>query len=287
MKYDKNKSMIKIKESNIENLFKKLEKNNKEDIIKEIILSLKEKEIYELAPEKIKNDESFLKEALNNKVLLISDLSEKKKIIINKNEYLNLIKTDQRNAEDTKMWKDKETIIEAIKISPSLISVAIREGYITIKEDIEKIIELFNKSESIQLRVMSRNLNKDYVKEIEKRDPELIIKILKEEEKIYDFLPDNKKTEIKYVKALLESNIYNGYYVVKNELKKIKDKEIAILALEKTNEAVKHIYQPYQKIIKDNKVSSNYANFLRLYWLHEGLQNNLEIKETKTSKLKI
>ena len=279
--------MIKIKESNIENLFKKLEKNNKEDIIKEIILSLKEKEIYELAPEKIKNDESFLKEALNNKVLLISDLSEKKKIIINKNEYLNLIKTDQRNAEDTKMWKDKETIIEAIKISPSLISVAIREGYITIKEDIEKIIELFNKSESIQLRVMSRNLNKDYVKEIEKRDPELIIKILKEEEKIYDFLPDNKKTEIKYVKALLESNIYNGYYVVKNELKKIKDKEIAILALEKTNEAVKYIYQPYQKIIKDNKVSSNYANFLRLYWLHEGLQNNLETKETKTSKLKI
>ena len=131
--------MIKIKESNIENLFKKLEKNNKEDIIKEIILSLKEKEIYELAPEKIKNDESFLKEALNNKVLLISDLSEKKKIIINKNEYLNLIKTDQRNAEDTKMWKDKETIIEAIKTSPSLISVAIREGYITIKEDIEKI----------------------------------------------------------------------------------------------------------------------------------------------------
>ena len=73
--------MIKIKESNIENLFKKLEKNNKEDIIKEIILSLKEKEIYELAPEKIKNDESFLKEALTNKVLLISDLSEKKKII--------------------------------------------------------------------------------------------------------------------------------------------------------------------------------------------------------------
>lgn len=279
--------MIKIKESNIENLFKKLEKNNKEDIIKEIILSLKEKEIYELAPEKIKNDESFLKEALNNKVLLISDLSEKKKIIINKNEYLNLIKTDQRNAEDTKMWKDKETIIEAIKTSPSLISVAIREGYITIKEDIEKIIELFNKSESIPLRVMSRNLKKDYIKEIEKRDPELIIKILKEEEKIYDFLPDNKKTEIKYVKALLESNIYNGYYVVKNELKKIKDKEIAILALEKTNEAVKYIYQPYQKIIKDNKVSSNYANFLRLYWLHEGLQNNLEIKETKTSKLKI
>ncbi len=279
--------MIKVKESNIENLFKKLEKNNKEDIIKEIILSLKEKEIYELAPEKIKNDESFLKEALTNKVLLISDLSEKKKIIINKNEYLNLIKTDQRNAEDTKMWKDKETIIEAIKTSPSLISVAIREGYITIKEDIEKIIELFNKSESIPLRVMSRNLNKDYVKEIEKRDPELIIKILKEEEKIYDFLPDNKKTEIKYVKALLESNIYNGYYVVKNELKKIKDKEIAILALEKTNEAVKYIYQPYQKIIKDNKVSSNYANFLRLYWLHEGLQNNLEIKETKTSKLKI
>ncbi len=279
--------MIKIKESNIENLFKKLEKNNKEDIIKEIILSLKEKEIYELAPEKIKNDESFLKEALNNKVLLISDLSEKKKIIINKNEYLNLIKTDQRNAEDTKMWKDKETIIEAIKTSPSLISVAIREGYITIKEDIEKIIDLFNKSESIPLRVMSRNLKKDYVKEIEKRDPELIIKILKEEEKIYDFLPDNKKTEIKYVKALLESNIYNGYYVVKNELKKIKDKEIAILALEKTNEAVKYIYQPYQKIIKDNKVSSNYANFLRLYWLHEGLQNNLEIKETKTSKLKI
>lgn len=279
--------MIKIKESNIENLFKKLEKNNKEDIIKEIILSLKEKEVYELAPEKIKNDENFIKEALNNKVLLISDLNEKKKIIINKNEYLNLIKTDQRNAEDTKMWKDKETIIEAIKTSPSLISVAIREGYITIKEDIEKIIELFNKSESIQLRVMSRNLNKDYVKEIEKRDPELIIKILKEEEKIYDFLPDNKKTEIKYVKALLESNIYNGYYVVKNELKKIKDKEIAILALEKTNEAVKYIYQPYQKIIKDNKVSSNYANFLRLYWLHEGLQNNLEIKETKTSKLKI
>lgn len=279
--------MIKIKESNIENLFKKLEKNNKEDIIKEIILSLKEKEIYELAPEKIKNDESFLKEALNNKVLLISDLSEKKKIIINKNEYLNLIKTDQRNAEDTKMWKDKETIIEAIKTSPSLISVAIREGYITIKEDIEKIIDLFNKSESIPLRVMSRNLKKDYVKEIEKRDPELIIKILKEEEKIYDFLPDNKKTEIKYVKALLESNIYNGYYVVKNELKKIKDKEIAILALEKTNEAVKYIYQPYQKIIKDNKVSSNYANFLRLYWLHEGLQNNLETKETKTSKLKI
>ncbi len=279
--------MIKIKESNIENLFKKLEKNNKEDIIKEIILSLKEKEIYELAPEKIKNDESFLQEALTNKVLLISDLSEKKKIIINKNEYLNLIKTDQRNAEDTKMWKDKETIIEAIKTSPSLISVAIREGYITIKEDIEKIIELFNKSESIQLRVMSRNLNKDYVKEIEKRDPELIIKILKEEEKIYDFLPDNKKTEIKYVKALLESNIYNGYYVVKNELKKIKDKEIAILALEKTNEAVKYIYQPYQKIIKNNKVNSNYANFLRLYWLHEGLQNNLETKETKTSKLKI
>ena len=132
--------MIKIKESNIENLFKKLEKNNKEDIIKEIILSLKEKEVYELAPEKIKNDESFLKEALNNKVLLISDLSEKKKIIINKNEYLNLIKTDQRNAEDTKMWKDKETIIEAIKTSPSLISVAIREGYITIKEDIDSAI---------------------------------------------------------------------------------------------------------------------------------------------------
>ncbi len=279
--------MIKIKKSNIENLFKRLEKNNQEEIIKEIILSLKEKEIYELAPEKIKNDENFLKEALNNKVLLISDLSEKNKKIINKNEYLKLIKTDQKNAEDTKMWKDKETIFEAIKTSPVLISVAIREGHITIKEDIEKIIELFNKSESIPLRVMSKNLNKDYIKEIEKRDPELIIKILKEEEKIYYFLPENKKTEIKYVKALLESNIYNGYYVVKNELKKIKDKEIAILALGKTSEAVKYIYQPYQKIIKDNKVSSNYDNFLKLYWLHEGLQNNLEIKKTKTSKLKI
>ena len=55
----------------------------------------------------------------------------------------------------------------------------------------------------------------------------------------------------------------------------------------KQDKEQENIHQPYQKIIKDNKVSSNYDNFLRLYWLHEGLKNNLEIKETKTSKLKI
>ena len=75
----------------------------------------------------------------------------------------------------------------------------------------------------------------------------------------------------------------------KQDLNPIKtSKEQIKLYIEKVYKIPKDISDSIaSKIIKDNKVSSNYANFLRLYWLHEGLQNNLETKETKTSKLKI
>lgn len=261
----------------IEPIFKSIIKFVDDDTLKKIYFETGIIAYIEYIPDHILNDVSFIKEAIEKKLITFQEIPEKfhNADIISKQEYLNLLENGLVSLSSNIYPQDQEIIIAFAKNNyPSL---EIEEKFLNNLNFMAQLISLNND----YYKILNPSLQKDLI-----NNEELVKSILIKNKSFFNHLKSDAYKNKDYINIMLEN--HEGYNVLcySDILRKITDSNLVLKAL-KLNSNTKVINQRFSSVIKQNKAKDNAYEFLKSYLLQQKLNKKIEPNEIRVKASKI
>jgi hypothetical protein len=261
-------------------IFSSLIKNNAPDeLIKNVFFDTKIPEYFECLPKSLQENSSFIFECLERNLISASDVPKNllNSELISKDKYLKIIENDYNFLGTNVYPQDEQIILSVLKNNIY--------GYHNIEEKFTTNSELMIKclvQNSELFRLLSEDIQDDFL-----GNKEVMLELVKKQPDFLNYLNNDQLTQLTKDPKVIEAalNTFKGYDLIKESLRTIKDPEIALLALKVTDGARKFIHQSFNSILKENKITSNCHNFLKIYLLEFKLQKEI-IPETKNTSSK-
>jgi len=255
--------------------------------IKDIFISIRNKKFFDSLPQRFLDDFEFLKRCLDKQVLNIFQLPEKFQTpeYISKKEYLDSLIYFHFDFSNKQIYpQDEEIVLKLLKMAGDSVYHGIEDKF---KDDFYLMHKCLCANS-----IFFKEIKPEFRTRIMKSN-ELLNEILDSSPEMISMLPKEKVTAKRILKILNKPPIEGGrdsrYYLslVENNLKFHQEPEIALKALEIKPTVYKSLHQTYTSLFNNHKIKDNHYNFLKIYFLNQKLNQNLEIKEEPNKKLKI
>lgn len=255
-------------------IFQAMTYNMPEKMIRKVFFDAQNPLFLDYLPETIKEDPSFMKEALEKNMIAIDQLPEnlRNSSFISKSAYISLIENSPKSIGLNIYPQDNDIVYAALANS---------------QENILKLIDLpFKKDEQLMAKVVLKNINVLYevdstMKQKLKCNFEVMSQLISNDPQMYHELKTKQKSESEYLKLMLKD--IPRYNEVKEYLAENKDPEIALLALKITKNAKAYIHPKYQEVLKGCESNKDTYTYLKIFVMNEKMRTtNPTSKNTLT-----
>lgn len=259
--------------SEIQTLFKSLQSHASLTTIKAVFFDLNNKDYWQYLPAQLKNDNFFIKQALEANLIDISTLSYSDKNdllvknLISKTDYINNIQSNPLSIEDNLYPQDERIIVAALsccdeKVLPEVIKLIDKK----LMKDMSIINKVARQNPEIIYCVDAKTSDKV------KNNEETMVHIVQHYPQYFHVLKEKQKSQTEFLKPMLKN--MHLYKEVKEYLAKNNSDEIALLALKLTKNAVSFLHPKYQKILDGCDNKHNAYIYLKTFLVNQKLRSS-------------
>ena len=229
-------------------------------------------------PDTLKNDPVFLKEAMARDMIYYSDIPAKFQNMdfITKEEYMNMLEKNYVTLETPLYPLDIDIVKNAFH------NLMNNRFYLPAEylNNVDLILERSEYTDDI-FNFIPQDVRQNIF-----QDENRLAQVIEKQPKYFEQLSEEQKTQDNFLKAVLTQD--TGLKHCRDYLKKSRDPEIALRALEINSSIAKELNQKFWMVIKTHGAKDDAYNFLKTWLLKEEFQKNIQPHEpAKANKAKI
>lgn len=240
--------------------------NNLPDImVKKIFFEVGEKSYFSYLPQNIRDDQHFVKEAINKEMVNIFELPEEFKTskYVSKSQYIALIKEESSLLSLNIYPQDSEIVLAALSNTNNDIFDLIEPEF---RKNEELLIEAIKKVPD-HLYHIEPSLAQKFRKNID-----VMSVLIDDDPQMFHELKNKEKSESVYLKLMLKN--LPRFNEAKDFLSSNKDPDIALMAVKLTKKSIPYLHQNFQKIIEKSENQKDVYTFLKIQLLNEKNRNS-------------